>query len=94
MSSVFKKYKSIPTIKHAVLLTEENADEIVRQVRCVNKRYPVTYNHQSNLFIVHTLEGNMIGNIGDYLIRGINDEYYPCKPDIFEKSYEEIKNGG
>ena len=34
-----------------------------------------------------TLEGKMIASDGDYIIRGINGEFYPCKPDIFEKTY-------
>ena len=38
--------------------------------------------------IIKTLEGDMKANIGDYIIKGINGEYYPCKPDIFEKTYE------
>ena len=33
----------------------------------------------------------MIANVGDYIIRGVNGEVYPCKPDIFEKTYEEAK---
>jgi len=37
---------------------------------------------------IDTLEGKMTGNVGDYLIRGIKGEMYPCKPDIFEMSYE------
>jgi len=37
---------------------------------------------------IKTLEGNMHASIGDYIIRGINGELYPCKPDIFEKTYE------
>ena len=37
---------------------------------------------------IHTLEGDMVGNPGDWLITGINGEQYPCKPDIFEKTYE------
>ena len=36
---------------------------------------------------IETLEGTMIGNIGDWIIRGIKGELYPCKPDIFEKTY-------
>lgn len=40
---------------------------------------------------IKTLEGVMIANIGDYIIRGVNGEVYPCKPDIFEKTYEEAK---
>jgi len=40
--------------------------------------------------IIPTLEGNMRASLGDYIIKGINSEFYPCKPDIFEKTYESI----
>ena len=40
---------------------------------------------------IATLEGVMNGDHGDYIICGIKGEIYPCKPDIFEESYEEIK---
>lgn len=40
--------------------------------------------------IISTLEGKMKASIGDYIIRGVNGEYYPCKPDIFEKTYEAV----
>lgn len=36
---------------------------------------------------IKTLEGKMIASDGDYIIRGVNGEFYPCKPDIFEKTY-------
>lgn len=39
------------------------------------------------LYIV-TLEGNMHVSEGDYVIKGVNGEFYPCKPDIFEKTYD------
>ena len=38
--------------------------------------------------IIHTLEGDMVANTGDWIIKGVNGEFYPCKPDIFEKTYE------
>lgn len=40
--------------------------------------------------IISTLEGKMKASIGDYIIRGVNGEYYPCKLDIFEKTYEAV----
>lgn len=40
---------------------------------------------------VKTLEGEMHISVGDYVIRGVNGELYPCKPDIFEKTYEQIE---
>lgn len=42
--------------------------------------------------IIHTLEGDMQADYGDYIIKGIQDEFYPCKPEIFEASYEEVSN--
>ena len=42
---------------------------------------------------ISTLEGTMTAELGDYIIVGIAGEVYPCKPDIFEQSYEEVSNG-
>jgi len=41
---------------------------------------------------ISTLEGVMHGNVGDWLIIGVNGEVYPCKPDIFTKTYERVKD--
>jgi hypothetical protein len=40
--------------------------------------------------VIETLEGNMLANKGDYIIKGVKGEFYPCKPDIFEMSYESV----
>lgn len=37
---------------------------------------------------IKTLEGNHLCNIGDYIIKGVQGEFYPCKPDIFKETYE------
>jgi hypothetical protein len=42
-------------------------------------------------FFIETLEGNMCVIHGDFVIKGIKGEFYPCKPDIFYMSYEEFK---
>lgn len=39
---------------------------------------------------IHTLEGDMEVSKGDFVIKGANGEFYPCKPDIFEKTYEAV----
>lgn len=41
---------------------------------------------------IETLEGTMKANVGDYIITGVNGEQYPCKPDIFEQTYEPVNN--
>ncbi len=42
-------------------------------------------------YAIPTLEGVMYASYGDWIIRGVNGEYYPCKPDIFEKTYERVE---
>ncbi|HAY3897749.1 TPA: hypothetical protein JRS25_003692 [Escherichia coli] len=39
---------------------------------------------------IKTLEGEHIASEGDFIIKGVNGEFYPCKPDIFEKTYERV----
>jgi len=41
--------------------------------------------------IIHTLEGDHLARWGDWIIKGINGELYPCKPDIFQATYELVK---
>lgn len=42
-------------------------------------------------FEIHTLEGVMTANPGDWIIKGVQGEFYPCKPDIFEATYDEVE---
>lgn len=41
--------------------------------------------------VIHTLEGDLHASVGDFIITGIRGERYPCKPDIFWKTYEEVE---
>lgn len=53
--------------------------------------------HEDGTCDISTLEGTMRADKGDYIIKGVNGEVYPCKPDIFEKTYEpeeELENDG
>ena len=42
--------------------------------------------------VIKTLEGDMVGEVGDWLITGVEGEQYPCKPRIFEATYESVKD--
>jgi hypothetical protein len=42
-------------------------------------------------WLIETLEGDMTISDGDWIIKGVNNEFYPCKPDIFEKTYEPVE---
>lgn len=47
-------------------------------------------NFKSGNYIINTLEGSMNVSPGDWIITGVNGEVYPCKPDIFGKTYEAV----
>ena len=49
--------------------------------------------NEGNVLIVNTLEGDMTARPWDWIIKGVQGELYPCKPDIFEMTYERIDNG-
>ena len=54
--------------------------------------YPEDYPNStgSDRLRIQTLEGNQLVSWDDYIIKGVHGEIYPCKPDIFEKTYEEV----
>lgn len=93
------KYRKLPVEIEAIQLTTENFDKIcdfigTTPIQQLNKEREKTKNYSlcsySGIYI-KTLEGDMLANINDYIIKGINGEFYPCKPDIFEKTYEEVE---
>ena len=43
-------------------------------------------------FHIPTLEGHMKASFGDYIIKGVNGQFYPCKPDIFAKTYDIVED--
>ena len=47
--------------------------------------------HKGGNLFIETLEGTMQANKGDFIIKGVKGEFYPCKPDIFEKTYEKVE---
>lgn len=50
----------------------------------------VTHIHHDEELVIHTLEGDMTASLGDWIIQGVKGEIYPCKPDIFEMTYEKV----
>lgn len=45
---------------------------------------------KDNYLIIQTLEGQHIADINDFIIRGVKGEFYPCKPDVFEMTYQRL----
>ena len=53
--------------------------------------FPVQHDKKGYFLIIPTLEGNHRANEGDWIITGVKGEKYPCKPDIFEATYEKVE---
>lgn len=85
---MIKQYRKKPVVISAVQWTGENVNEI--QEFCANAKFGVEIGGSKKLEI-QTLEGTMRADIRDYIIRGVKGEFYPCKPDVFEKTYEPIQ---
>lgn len=84
------KFKKKPVVIEAYQLTDENKNQVFHWITCTAE--PI-YHDGSPAIKIQTLEGDMIARLGDYIIKGVDGEFYPCKPDIFEKTYEEVKEG-
>lgn len=78
------KYRKKPVVIDAILWNGELTalDELGSTISTVGQRLG------DKTLQIETLEGEMTAIIGDYVIKGIKGELYPCKPDIFETTYE------
>lgn len=80
-----KRYKKKPVVVGAIQYTRESSEACVR---FCGKQF---IGFVENELIIETLEGNHRASFGDYIIKGVKGEIYPCKPDIFNMTYEEVK---
>ena len=79
------RYRKKPVEVDAVQWTGTN----VREVQAFASGDKIQYG--DGLLVISTLEGDARASPGDWIIRGIRGEYYPCKPDIFTATYEPVQ---
>lgn len=82
-----RKFRKKPVAIEAVQWTGENADEI-QAFLCPHSPDSGYGWVKGNYVEIGTLEGLMVASIGDWIIKGVKGEFYPCKPDIFAATYE------
>lgn len=86
-----RKYRKKPAIIEAIQFFDD-AETLSKISDFMNDEIRVDYKNPSKPVLkIKTLEGVMSANIGDYIIKGVKGEFYPCKPDIFEMTYEAIE---
>lgn len=83
-------YRKLPVLVSAVQLTRKNKEEVYRWIK--DNKASAFFSVEGTKIdglVIKTLEGDIKANFGDYVIQGVNGEFYPCKEDIFLKTYEE-----
>lgn len=79
------RYRKKPVVIEAIQYTGSNAGEIRDFVD-----FPLHGLASPNILWIETLEGTMRADKGDWIIKGVQGEFYPCKPDIFAATYEMV----
>lgn len=93
-----KKYRKKPVIIEAVELDfakieipcSSLVDKRNRHLPMEAATWKVGEDEEGFYLLIPTLEGDMKARNNDFIIKGVNGEFYPCKPDIFHKTYEEV----
>lgn len=92
-----KKYRKKPVVIEAMRWDGENhrgmwdflTGETNKPIQSEGDNFIIDHGRGRGGLVIKTLEGCMFASIGDYIIKGVGGEFYPCKPDIFEQTYTE-----
>ncbi len=82
------KFRKKPVVIDAVQYNGKNMTEIMKFARGASE---FQEDFTGDSISITTLEGVMTASKGDWIIRGVKGEYYPCKPDIFAATYEAVE---
>lgn len=85
---MMRKYVKKPVVVEAVQWTGDNRREIFDF--CSLSYFNTDFETGDLKLMIKTLEGTMEASVGDYIIKGIKGEFYPCKSDIFALTYDEV----
>ncbi len=80
-------YRKRPVLVEAIQFNGKNKDEIMNFVNLSGTNI-ITYRNEK--LHISTLEGQLHISTGDWIVKGIKGEFYPCKPDIFKQTYEKV----
>ena len=82
-----QQYRKKPVVIEALELTYDTFEEAYAWLM---DNVDISAATDGTFINILTLEGTMQARLGDYIIKGVNGEFYPCKPDIFKKTYEVV----
>lgn len=81
------KFRKKPVIIEAMLFNDETKNQVFSWVRCNTS---ADFEDGKPILKIQTLEGTMTAKMGDWIIKGVQGEFYPIKEDIFKDTYEEV----
>jgi hypothetical protein len=84
-----KKYTKKPLVVEAVIWDGSNRSEIFQF--CSLSYFNYEFGSSDPKLMIQTLEGPMSASVGDYIIKGIKNEFYTCKSDVFKLTYDSIE---
>lgn len=94
---MINKYRKKPVEVEAIKFDEQkyreghsDYDKMPIQDRCMLSELWCYKKASDGRYYIDTLEGDMTVRDGDYIIKGVQGEFYPCKPDIFEQTYDKV----
>lgn len=92
-----KKFRKKPVVIEAIQWTGDNLEDIIKFTGLHHSALKWTWEEYQEVvrqegLKIFTPEGSYMATIGDYIIKGVKGEFYPCKPDIFEETYDEVKD--
>jgi len=83
-----RQYRKRPVVIEAIQFTEDSKFDVMEFITC---NYACDWDVDNNKIIeIQTLEGVVTASLNDWIIKGVQGEFYPCKPDIFDATYEPV----
>lgn len=83
-------YKKKPVVIEAHQFTDITKDQVLSWAQSIVLSVYPGWDDDKPVLRIPTLEGEMTASLGDYVIKGVKGELYPCKPDVFEQTYEKV----
>lgn len=85
------KYRKKPVVIEAIKFEGKLSEWPIEFEQAVKSRLEKEKDGMKMIFFIETLEGPYQVKVGDWIIKGVKGEFYPCKPDIFEMTYEKVE---
>lgn len=83
-----KRFRKKPVVIEAMQFTDDNKNQVFNWITC--NVVPAWDTNGNPALKIQTLEGDMLAQLGDWVIKGVKGEFYPCKEDIFLATYDQV----